>query len=440
MITLKISLIFLICIWSLDVSVCNATDPPVAPVPDKPENSTGSPPAPGPVSSNEAGNSTGSPPAPGPVSSNEAENSTGSPPAPGPVSSNEPENSTGSPPAPGPVSSYKPHKFLISPAQPAGVPTIFAKQVDLKQQATYFNSLISQHKLDQMAIDLAKLTCEQRMQVKVEYTNAYSRSIEQDIDGKTKKTFMRLLYALIQPMPELMAATIDWSITQKQDFLYVSLICTTPADLLTQIANTYAAKNNKKLVDAIMQNMKDVDGQDFLSDIVNAVTGFESMVQTRPNNTISEDLIQTQVNYIPQAQGNCSEKDNPDLYKFMGGASFAQIAAVVKAFQQKTSLSAASQIRQFCNGILSEAYSRIVIFAEDPVSYWTTEVYNSMGYGKTIDRGLTVAVLYRSEIDLASIRDSFKTTYHNDLVDFIKSHCSETYEKVMENIVSGVQE
>ncbi|RZF38978.1 hypothetical protein LSTR_LSTR003721 [Laodelphax striatellus] len=312
--------------------------------------------------------------------------------------------------------------------QPAGgVPSILSKPIDVKQEAINVNLLVSNNNLDGIAALLASKTNEQRQKIKIEYQQDYSHSLDQDLSGKTKKTYERLMDALLQPLPEFMARMINWSLEQSKNWLYMSIICTSSGELLKQIADAYYSAFNTQLIDELCNKMNDVNGLNVVATIINYIPGSnntELFPGPRPDTTeVAEDLAKTQISCIPERYGYCSVQENPQLFDLLSKSSFAQIRAVVSAYQAKTMVSVETQMRTYCNGDLNEAYARIVRYAMNPVGYWTTEIYEAMAQKHTDDRALTLAILYRSEIDLATIRDTFNVNYRNVLSDFIKGHC-----------------
>ncbi|RZF45306.1 hypothetical protein LSTR_LSTR011122 [Laodelphax striatellus] len=191
-------------------------------------------------------------------------------------------------------------------AQP-GVPTILSKPIDVKQEAVNVNLFVSKKDMDGIAKLLAAKTNEQRQRIKVEYQQEYAHSLEEDVAGKTKKTFERLMEALLQPLPEFMARMINWSLNENKNWLYVSILCTSSGELIKQISDAYYAAFKKQLMDELTMKLNDVDGSRFLTSVVNYMAGNntnENWPGPRPDTTkVAENLVKTQINYIPDRQG-----------------------------------------------------------------------------------------------------------------------------------------
>ncbi|RZF45307.1 hypothetical protein LSTR_LSTR011123 [Laodelphax striatellus] len=316
-------------------------------------------------------------------------------------------------------------------------PTIVARSTfDANKDSVAINKCISSKDIRGVALILASRTDKQRQQIKISYQQNYATSLEQELQGKTKKTFERLMNALLQPLPEFLARQIGWSLDQEKNWEYMSIICTSSGQMINQFVAQYFTAYNKRLWDDLGSYLNDPNGINFLRAVIDS-TSTNVTAPMRTNPTVRQSSIANQMTFFPRDYGRCYEVDNQLLFGFMSTESFAQIKAVVEAFQKANTLSVAGLINTYCFYDLREAYSRIVRFSVDPAAYWANEIYESMAGKQTDDRALTLAILSRSEIDLATIRDTFGVLYHQPLQKAIQDRCSGTYQEIMIQIVNG---
>ncbi|RZF46251.1 hypothetical protein LSTR_LSTR014756 [Laodelphax striatellus] len=123
-----------------------------------------------------------------------------------------------------------------SPPTATILPKIF---FDPDKDSNDIFGLMSNDDMRGVAAILAKRTSRERMEIKISYSQLYGRNLKEDVAGKTKDEFHRLLKALLSPVPDYLIEEINWSLDQGKNWEYMSIICTSPGDLLKEMVYKY---------------------------------------------------------------------------------------------------------------------------------------------------------------------------------------------------------
>nr|ASL05038.1 annexin [Nilaparvata lugens] len=333
-------------------------------------------------------------------------------------------------------------EWILVISGPTG-PTITEQKSDVKKDVADINAASRKDKIDlRKIIDiLTKRTAKQRIAIKQAYSTTYKQSLPATLsgisDGKLKFLLMRLLYS----PAEYAARTIRFSLNFNQDWSYMSVLCTTNADQLHKIVDTYKRVYNQDLVDELNQKMKIDSGKKFLRQMIEQVTG--EVQNGRPVNGSDPNKFDSQMGCIPTKGGHCSIDKNGDLFNLLTLNSFQHISQFMEYYYNHNDHQAVYDLMSDnCGeGETKQGYLKILRFAFDPVAYSAVELYDGLTSQRDSRDGMDRIIISRSEVDLFDVQNSFFLIYDNATVaatiDTIYGTHDPDYTYALKNILTG---
>ncbi|XP_039292357.1 annexin A2 isoform X2 [Nilaparvata lugens] len=317
-------------------------------------------------------------------------------------------------------------------------PTITDQKNDVEKDVNDINAASQKDKIDlRKIIDiLTKRTATQRIAIKQAFSTVYKKSLPATIAGITNDKLKFLLLRLLYSPAEYAARTIRFSLKFDQDWSYMSVLCSTNADQLKKIVDTYKRVYNQDLVDELNQKMKIDSGKQFLKQMIEAQPG-------RPAKGADPSKFDGQMDCIPTKGGHCSIKKNGDLFNLLTLNSFEHISQFMEYYyNHKDNQAVYDLMSTNCgDGETKEGYLKILRYAFDPVAYSAVELYDGLTSQRDSREGMDRIIISRSEIDLFDVQKSFFLIYDNATVaatiDTIYGTHDPDYTYALKNILNG---
>lgn len=111
--------------------------------------------------------------------------------------------------------------------------------------------------------------------------------------------------------------------------------------------------------------------------------------------------------------------------------SYAQLKATFESYQKQTGKGILDTIKRELSGPLRDGFANIVNFCWDQHYFFAERIYMSMKGAGTNDKQLIRNIISRSEIDLATVSQSFQKQYGKSLSDWIKSDIGGEYRNAL---------
>jgi len=129
--------------------------------------------------------------------------------------------------------------------------------------------------------------------------------------------------------------------------------------------------------------------------------------------------------------------DEKMFNKIFARRSFEQLKLTWLYYRKRYGSSIFDVIEKELSGKLRSAFLTIARYIEDPITYYSEVMYDSMKGLGTDDERLIRAIVSRCEIDLQTVKERYNKLHDKTLEKRIKSETSGDYEKVLLALVKG---
>jgi len=205
----------------------------------------------------------------------------------------------------------------------------------------------------------------------------------------------------------------------------IDVICTKNPHEMQMINRAYTALFKRDLV-------KDIQSEtsgDFRRILVSLVTG------GREEKPVDIDLANQEAKKLYDAGEGSWGTDETTFNMIFANRSFPQLRATFYAYKKLKGKDMLDVVNSEMSKNMKRAFSTMIRYINDPIEYYSEELYRSMKGLGTDDDTLIRVILSRCELDLGTIKRRYEKLHQKTLDKHIKSETSGDYEKILLAIV-----
>jgi len=263
----------------------------------------------------------------------------------------------------------------------------------------------------------------QLVEVKEYWESAYGSEIIKKLKGELKGDFEDAIVCRFHTLREMDAwfcqKAMKGAGTDEKSL--IDILCTKTNEEMEGIKDAYEKMYKKTLKKAIKG---DVSG-DFEKLLVSLICA------KRKTDDVDEDNAAEDAAAMKEAGIDAWGTDEDTFNLIMCTRSYPQLNLIMKAYKKETGSELAEHIKKEFSGDIEKGLLAILAFAEDPIKYYSEQLYKAMKGAGTDEDTLTRVISCRCEIDLQYIKARFRKDYTKDLDKTVKKECSGDYEKIL---------
>jgi len=275
---------------------------------------------------------------------------------------------------------------------------------------------------------------EQLKEVEVMYKTAFGRDLKEDLEDELSGNFQDVVVARFFSPPELDAWYL-WKAMKglgTRESVLVQVICT---------------KTNEE-IEALKTAYTEMFERDLVEDIEGETTGsFEKLLISLLQGRREEEKVGCSCTAMKVAQEifdageDCWGTDESVFNRIFALRSYDQLRKIFSAYFELTGHDIEEAIREEMSDDEKDSFLTLIRFIRDPISFYAKALYKAMEGIGTNDLLLQRIILSRCEIDLGTIRDTYKTMYADcgkgDLDHWLKNDTSGDYETILRILCKG---
>jgi len=278
---------------------------------------------------------------------------------------------------------------------------------------------------------------EQLKEVEAMFKASFGRDLKEDIENELSGNFEYVVLARFLSPAELDAWYLRKAMkgVGTRESLLVQIICTKTNEEIEAMTTAYRDMFESELVD-------DVRGE--------ATGAFEELLVALLQGGREEEKegcpakAKEEAQEILDAGENRWGTDESVFNRIFVLRSYDQLREIFKAYFELSGNDIEDAIEEEMSCHLKDAFLTLINFIRDPINYYAKALHRAMEGVGTNDLLLQRIILSRCEIDLADIKEMFKTLYADsgkgDLDHWLKNDTSGDYERMLLMLCKGPDE
>jgi len=275
---------------------------------------------------------------------------------------------------------------------------------------------------------------EQLKEVEAMFKTSFGRDLKEDIEGELRGNFENVVLARFLSPAELDAWYLRKAMkgAGTRESLLIQIICTKTNEEIEALKTAYRDQFESELVD-------DVRGE--------ATGAFEELLvallqgRREEEKEGCQDEAKEQAQEILDAGEDRWGTDESVFNRIFVLRSYGQLREIFKAYFELTGNDIEETIGEEMSCHLKDAFLTLIHFIRNPINYYAKALYRAMEGVGTNDLLLQRIVLSRCEIDLAEIKEMFRTLYADtgkgDLDHWLANDTSGDYERILRMLCKG---
>ncbi|MCP9260673.1 Annexin-B12 [Dirofilaria immitis] len=270
----------------------------------------------------------------------------------------------------------------------------------------------------------------QRQQIAAAYKTLYGKDLINDLKSELSGDFEDLILALMEPPARYDAQQLHKAMDGlgTNESVLIEIMCSRTNAQIIELRNVYQQMYNSSLENDLIGETSG-HFKRLLVSLCNA--GRDESMETNPLRA-NQDAKR-----LYKAGEQRLGTDESCFNAILVSQNYAQLRLVFAEYQKITNHSIEKAIETEFSGDIKDGLLAIVACIQNKPAYFATLLYNSMVGLGTRDNDLIRAIVTRSEIDLADIRQEFQRKYNKTLESFIKGDCSGAYKDGLIALVHG---
>lgn len=264
----------------------------------------------------------------------------------------------------------------------------------------------------------------QLVQVKEKYNAAFGRDLIKDLKSELKGDLEDAIVCRFHTRFEMDAwfcyKAMKGAGTDEKAL--IDILCTKSNDEMEEIKKSYEIMYDKTLVKAVKG---DVSG-DFQRLLVSLISA-----KREAADEIDEDKAKTDAKELKEAGIEAWGTDEDTFNRIICLRSYPQLRAVMKAYRKETGSELAEDVKKEFSGDIEKGLLTVLAYADDPIGYYSDQLYKAMKGMGTDEDTLTRVICCRCEIDLQYIKQRFRKDKTKELDKTVKKETKGDYEKIL---------
>jgi len=278
---------------------------------------------------------------------------------------------------------------------------------------------------------------EQLKEVEAIFKTAYGRDLKEDLEEELRGDFQDVVVARFLSPAELDAWYVRKAMkgSGTQETILIQVICTKTNEEIDALKNAYKDKFERDLEEDIKS---DATGA-FEELLVALLQGGREEEKEPCHNSAMEEAQE-----ILDAGENRWGTDESVFNRIFVLRSYDQLREIFSAYHELAGNDIEEAIGEEMSDDMKNAFLTLIQYIRDPITYYAKSLYKAMEGVGTNDLLLQRIILSRCEIDLAAIKEMYKTLYADigkgDLDHWLEHDTSGDYEKTLRMLCKGVTE
>lgn len=278
---------------------------------------------------------------------------------------------------------------------------------------------------------------EQLKEVEEIFKTAFGRDLKEDLKSELRGNFENVVVARFLTPPELDAWFLRKALkgSGTQESVLNQVICT---------------KTNEE-IDALKSAYKDMFERDLVEDITcDTIGAFEELLVALLQGGREEEkevchcTAKEEAQEMLDAGENRWGTDESVFNRIFVLRSYDQLREIFSAYMELAGNDIEEAVGEEMSDDIKHAFLTLIQYIRDPITYYAKSLYKAMEGVGTNDLLLQLIILSRCEVDLAAIKEMYKTLYADmgkgDLDHWLTNDTSGDYEKIIRMLCMGMQE
>ncbi|CAG5116655.1 unnamed protein product, partial [Candidula unifasciata] len=268
----------------------------------------------------------------------------------------------------------------------------------------------------------------QRLEIERKYRQLYNRDLRADLTSEISGKFLNIALTLLDH-PRI------FDVSECNEAMKGA---TTDEDALIEIVST---RSNEEIA-TICKFFKTTYKRDLERD-VHAHTNedikpyLSSLLTGAREETLEPDvgLAKKEAQELFKAGEQMLTAEESTFHHMICVRSVPQLRETFSQYKKISGNDIEGAIESELSGNLQTAFLDIIKAIKNPASYFAERLFKSMKGAGTNDRTMVRAIVSRSEVDMAAIKEEFQKAYGKSVAEFIRGDTSGDYRKILVAIV-----